>query len=105
MMLYNVIKRPVLTEKSTTLRDNRKVVLEVAISANKHQIKSTTEKLFGVKVEDVNTMVIRGKEKRVGKSSGRQSNYKKAVLTIAEGSDLDLFGVQMGAAVAPTEDA
>lgn len=97
MIMFNVLKRPILTEKTTSLRaESRKVVVEADVGANKHQIKLAAEKLFNVKVENVNTMLIRGKTKRVGKSTGRQSNYKKAVLTIAAGSDLDVFGVQMG---------
>ena len=96
-MLHSVLKRPVLTEKTTGLRaECRQVVLEANREANKHQIKAAAELFFGVKVDDVHTMVIRGKNKRVGKSTGRQQNYKKAILTIAPGSDLDVFGVQMG---------
>ena len=97
-MLHNVLRRPILTEKTTTLRaDSRKVVLEAERGANKHQIRAAAENFFGVKVDDVHTLVVRGKNKRVGKSAGRQNNYKKAILTIAPGSDLDVFGVQMGA--------
>lgn len=104
--LYNVIKRPILTEKSSALRDReRKVVLEVDTRATKTQIKMATQKLFNVKVEDVKTSIVRGKTKRVGKSIGRQSNFKKAVLTIAAGADLDVFGVQMGAPAAEGENA
>lgn len=97
--MFSVLKGPVLTEKSTTMREqSRKVVVEVALDANKHQIKAAAEKLFNVKVNDVHTQVMRGKNKRVGKSQGRQSNFKKAVLTVAAGADLDVFGVQLGAA-------
>ena len=103
--VYNIIKRPILTEKSTELREkSRKVVLEVDTRATKPQIKTATEKLFNVKVEGVTTCVVRGKMKRVGKSMGRQSNFKKAVLTIAAGADLDVFGVQMGAPAAEGEN-
>ena len=104
--LYDIIKRPILTEKSTTLREkDRKVVLEVDMRATKTQIKEATQKLFSVTVEDVKTSIVRGKTKRVGKSMGRQSNFKKAVLTIAAGADLDVFGVQMGAPAAEGESA
>ncbi len=104
--LYNVIKRPILTEKSSTLRDrDRKVVLEVDTRATKTQIKMATQKLFNVKVEDVKTSIVRGKTKRVGKSMGKQNNFKKAVLTIAAGADLDVFGVQMGAPATEGENA
>lgn len=104
--LYDVIKRPILTEKSSTMRDkDRKVVLEVDLRATKAQIKEATQKLFSVTVEDVRTSIVRGKTKRVGKSFGRQSNFKKAVLTIAAGADLDVFGVQMGAPAPEGESA
>lgn len=104
--VFDIIRRPILTEKSAALRDrSRKVVLEVDTRATKPQIKSAIEKLFGVKVEDVQTLIVRGKTKRVGKSSGKQSNFKKAVLTIAAGADLDVFGVQMGAPAAEGENA
>jgi large subunit ribosomal protein L23 len=104
MMVFDIIRRPILTEKSSAMRDqSRKVVIEVDTRATKPQIKSATEKLFNVKVEDVQTLVVRGKTKRVGKSVGRQSNFKKAILTIAAGADLDVFGVQMGAPAAEGE--
>jgi len=103
--VFDIIRRPILTEKSTQLREkSRKVVLEVDTRATKPQIKVATEKLFNVKVESVTTSVVRGKMKRVGKSFGRQSNFKKAVLTIAAGTDLDVFGVQMGAPAAEGEN-
>lgn len=104
-MLFKVLKGPVLTEKSTAMRapELRKVVVKTDIDANKHQIKSAVESLFNVKVESVNTMVARGKNKRVGKSTGRQNNYKKAVLTIEKGSDLDVFGVQMNVPASPVQ--
>lgn len=104
--VFDIIKRPILTAKTTAMREqSRKVVFEVDRCATKPQIKTATEKLFNVKVEDVQTLVIRGKTKRVGKSMGRQSNFKKAVLTIAAGADLDVFGVPMAAPVAEGENA
>ena len=96
-LLSEVLKRPLVTEKATTLKTNgRKVVLEVAMAANKNEIKTAAEKFFGVLVDSVNTSICRGKTKRVGKTMGRRSNWKKAVLTLKEGSDMDAFGVVAG---------
>jgi len=90
---YGVIVRPLVTEKSSALKaEANKIVFEVQKSANKIDVKHAVEKLFDVKVTDVTTMVVRGKHKRVGNSFGRQSNWKKAVVTLAKGTDLDVFG-------------
>lgn len=92
--IYDVIKRPLVTEKSSALKaEANKIVFEVDREANKIDIKNAVESLFDVKVLDVRTMVFRGKDKRVGKSIGRRSNWKKAVVTLQEGADLDVFGV------------
>lgn len=91
--IYSVLKSPLVTEKSSAFKaEANKVVFRVARDANKIDIKSAVEKLFDVKVEEVNTMINRGKPKRVGKSVGRRQNWKKAVVTLAEGTDLDVFG-------------
>lgn len=98
-VLSEVLKRPLVTEKATTLKSSEnKVVLEVAMAANKKEIKLAAEKLFGVSVDAVNTLIYRGKSKRVGKTAGRRSNWKKAVLTLKEGSDMDAFGIVAGPA-------
>lgn len=90
---YDVIVRPLVTEKSSALKaEANKVVFEVKRQANKIDVKNAVEKLFDVKVTDVTTMVVRGKHKRVGTSFGRKSNWKKAVVTLAKGTDLDVFG-------------
>lgn len=90
---YEVIKRPLVTEKSSALKaEANKVVFEVARAANKIDIKNAVQTLFGVGVTDVHTMIFRGKNKRVGRSSGRQQNWKKAIVTLKEGADLDVFG-------------
>jgi large subunit ribosomal protein L23 len=100
--MFEVIKRPLVTEKSSALKaEANKVVFEVSRHASKIDVKNAVEKLFDVKVEDVHTMVFRGKTKRVGKSSGLASNWKKAIVTIKAGTDLDVFGAQ--AAEAPAE--
>ncbi len=91
--LYEVVKRPLVTEKSSVLKaEENQVVFEVAKLANKVEIKTAVETLFDVKVENVRTMIFRGKPKRVGRSMGRRDNWKKAVVTLAEGTDLDIFG-------------
>ena len=88
----DVIKRPVaLTEKATRLKEANKVVFEVALGANKLEIKSAVEILFNVKVADVNTLVQRGKFKRMGRGIAKRPNYKKAVVTLREGSDIQFF--------------
>lgn len=92
--MYDVLKRPLVTEKSSALNaESNKVTFEVAMGANKHEIKEAVEKLLEVGVEDVRTMIYRGKTKRVGKHMGRQRNWKKAVVTLVEGAELDIFNV------------
>jgi large subunit ribosomal protein L23 len=88
----DIIKRPVaLTEKATRLKESNKVIFEVALSANKLEIKSAVETLFNVKVADVNTLVMRGKIKRMGRGLAKRPNYKKAVVTLREGNDIQFF--------------
>ncbi len=89
----SVIRRPIfLTEKSNTLRGkNNQVVFEVLRGANKVQIKEAVQKMFNVKVEDVNTMVYRGKDRRMGRGYAKLQNWKKAVVTLAEGQNIDFF--------------
>jgi len=91
----SVIRRPIfLTEKSNTLRAKNQVVFEVLRGANKIQIKSAVQKLFNVKVESVNTMVYRGKDRRMGRGYAKMQNWKKAVVTLAEGQNIDFFAEQ-----------
>ena len=88
----SIIRRPIfLTEKSNTLRGQNQVVFEVQRNANKIQIKSAVQKLFGVKVESVNTMIYRGKDRRMGRGYAKMQNWKKAVVTLAEGENIDFF--------------
>ena len=87
-----VIRRPiVLTEKSNRLREQNTVVFEVARDANKIQIREAVEKLFNVKVVDVNTLVMRGKDRRMGRGYAKMQNWKKAMVTLKEGSSIDFF--------------
>jgi large subunit ribosomal protein L23 len=87
-----IIRRPiVLTEKSNRLREQNQVVFEVARTANKIQIKDAVEKLFKVKVTDVNTLVMRGKERRMGRGYAKMQNWKKAMVTLKAGDSIDFF--------------
>ena len=86
MKQYDIIKRPVLSEKSYSEIANKKYVFEVAVDANKIEIKEAVEKIFGVKVEKVNTINIRGKLKRQGRTQGYTSKRKKAIVQLTKDS-------------------
>lgn len=89
---YDVIKKPCLTEKGVTLQEmNNQVVVKVDPRANKIEIKQAMEKLFNVKVTQVRTANMHGKRKRVGGHFGHTSDWKKAVVTLAEGSKIDFL--------------
>ncbi|HEX2018706.1 MAG TPA: 50S ribosomal protein L23 [Aurantimonas sp.] len=87
---YDVITSPVITEKSTMLSDANQVVFNVPRTATKPEIRAAVEALFGVKVTAVNTLVRKGKVKRFRGRIGRQSDQKKAVVTLAEGQSIDV---------------
>ena len=93
MQPEDIIRRPIiLTEKSTRLREKQnQVIFEVRQGANKIQIKSAIEALFKVGVIDVNTMVMRGKEKRMGRGYAKLRNWKKAIVTLKEGDAIQFF--------------
>jgi large subunit ribosomal protein L23 len=92
--LYRIIRQPLVTEKTTLQKEaGRVVAFEVAIDANKIEIKQAVEKAFDVKVDNVNTVLVAGKVKRVGRNFGKRPNWKKAYVTLAEGSNVDFFGV------------
>ncbi len=92
--LHQVLKKPLITEKTAMQKESDgRVVFEVAMDANKIEIKQAVEKAFDVKVESVNTMIVAGKIKRVGRQFGKRPNRKKAFVTLAEGSNIDFFGV------------
>lgn len=82
----DIIKRPVITERSTDLMEQNKFTFEVALKANKTEIKKAVEEIFGVKVEKVNTIRVPGKKKRVGRHIGMTSEWKKAIVTLAADS-------------------
>lgn len=86
---YQIILRPVITEKSTALKEkNREVCFEVAMDANKTEIKKAVEQLFKVKVERVRTQKKLGKLRRVGRSEGKTKNWKKAYVKLKEGEKM-----------------
>lgn len=87
---YDVIKSPVITEKATLGSENNQVTFKVAIDASKPEIKAAVEALFGVKVKKVNTLRQEGKVKRFRGVIGKRAEYKKAMVTLAEGSSIDV---------------
>lgn len=87
---YDVIRKPVITEKATLTSEANGVVFEVAIDANKPQIKEAIEALFGVKVKAVNTTITKGKQKRFRGMLGRRKDVKKAYVTLEEGNTIDV---------------
>lgn len=82
----DIIKRPVITERSTELMEQNRYTFEVALRANKTEIKQAIEEIFGVKVAKVNTMRVPSKQKRVGRYVGRTSEWKKAIVTLTPDS-------------------
>ena len=87
---YDVIVSPAITEKSTMASEQNQVVFNVARKATKPEIKAAVEALFSVKVTGVNTLVRKGKVKRFRGTVGRQSDVKKAVVTLADGHSIDV---------------
>ena len=87
---YDVIVSPVITEKSTMASESNQVVFNVSPDATKPEIKAAVESLFSVKVKAVNTLTRKGKVKRFRGIKGRQSDVKKAVVTLADGQSIDV---------------
>ncbi len=93
--IFSIIKRPVISEKSTALAEvANRYVFEVDAAASKPEIKSAVEQLFKVKVKAVNTVVMHGKNKRYGRFEFKRSNWKKAVITLSPGQKIELFQVK-----------
>ena len=88
--MYDTLLRPVITEKSMTSSEARKVVFRVPVSATKDEVKGAVEAIFNVKVVKVNTVKQDGKVKRFRGYTGQRSDYKKAVVTLAEGQNIDV---------------
>lgn len=90
---YDVIVKPLITEKSTKLVESRKYTFEVMQGANKVEVKKAIEEIFKVNVIQVNMINVRKKERRVGKYEGFRPAVRKAIVTLAEGQTLDVFEV------------
>jgi len=88
--LYDVIRKPIVTEKATMASENNAVVFEVSIDANKPQIREAIETLFNVKVKAVNTTITKGKVKRFRGQLGKRKDVKKAYVTLEEGNTIDV---------------
>jgi len=90
--LSQVVRKPLVTERGAVLRErDNKFVFEVHPDANKHEIKRAIEHFFGVTVENVRTLNMHGKIKRLGRFAGKRPDWKKAIVTLAEGDNIDLF--------------
>ncbi len=90
--LYNIIVSPVITEKATKISENNQFVFKVKIDSNKKEIKEAIEKLFKVKVKSIKTIKTKGKNKIFKGTKGRRSDYKKAVICLNKGENLDYSG-------------
>ena len=88
--MYQTILSPLVTEKATALTESGQVVFKVAMEATKPEIKAAVEGLFNVKVLAVNTLVVKGKKKRFRGREGQRSDWKKAMVRLAEGQSIDL---------------
>jgi large subunit ribosomal protein L23 len=94
MELHSIIKRMLVTEKSTIEKEEKnKYYFEVDQRANKIEIRKAAEKLLKVVVDDVHVINIKGKKKRVGRIIGKRRDWKKAVVTLAQGNAIDIYGV------------
>ena len=93
MNMYDIIRKPIITEQSMADVADKKYVFEVAMAANKTEIKAAVETVFGVKVAKVNTAIVNGKVKRTGSfPAGKRADYKKAVVTLtADSKTIELF--------------
>ena len=90
--LYTIIKKPLFTEKGSQLKESEnKILVEVSPEANKLEIKKAVEEIFKVKVDKVSTITMKGKWKKHGKSLGKRSDKKKAVITLKKGEKLDFI--------------
>ncbi|MDG2298576.1 MAG: 50S ribosomal protein L23 [Planktomarina sp.] len=87
---YDIIRKPIVTEKTTMASEAGAVVFEVAIDSNKPSIKEAVESLFGVKVKAVNTTITKGKAKRFRGMLGKRKDIKKAYVTLEEGNTIDV---------------
>ena len=92
LKLTDIIRRPLITEKTSLLReDGKTIVFQVAVNANKIQIKHAIEKLLGAKVASIRTSIVHGKIKRQGRYAGQRPDWKKAYVTLREGEKMPEF--------------
>jgi large subunit ribosomal protein L23 len=92
MSSHDIILRPVITEKSTNLMDDKKYTFNVLLNATKTQVRNAVEEIFDVKVKKVNIMNVRGRDKRVGRYTGKTARTRKAIVTLTEDSnDIKIF--------------
>ena len=87
---YDIIRRPIITEKATMASEHGIIAFEVSIKSTKKQIKDAIENLFNVKVEAINTLIVKGKVKRFRGKIGKRRDLKKAYVTLAEGNTIDV---------------
>jgi large subunit ribosomal protein L23 len=88
--MYELVRAPVVTEKATNISEHNQVTFRVPVDADKRAVKAAVEGLFKVKVTAVNTILVKGKTKRFRGKPGQRSDYKKAIVTLAEGSKIDI---------------
>ena len=88
--MYDLIRSPLITEKATAASEHNQVIFKVPLTATKREVKAAVEGLFSVKVDAVNTLRVQGKMKRVRGRPGQRSDFKKAIVTLAEGSRIDV---------------
>ncbi|MFH1485321.1 MAG: 50S ribosomal protein L23 [Chloroflexota bacterium] len=91
MHILEVLRRPIVTEKTTALQTQNKYAFEVKRAANKRQIKEAVERAFNVTVEAVNVMTVHGRMRRIGRHQGMTPTWKKAIVTLKEGQKIELF--------------
>ena len=91
MNSYEVLRRPVITEKSTLLGESSQYIFEVARDANKIEVRRAVEEIFKVHVRAVNIIHVQGKIKRMGKTAGRTAAWKKAIVSLKQGDRIELF--------------
>jgi large subunit ribosomal protein L23 len=88
--MYDLIRSPLITEKATAVSEHNQIIFKVPLTATKREVKAAVEGLFSVKVDAVNTIRVQGKLKRVRGRAGQRSDFKKAIVTLAEGSKIDV---------------
>lgn len=92
MDMKDILIRPIITEKSTTgLGNESTYAFEVGLASNKRQVKRAIEQFYGVEVDNVRTLIVRGKLKRFGRFHGKRKNWKKAYVTLADGHSINLY--------------